>query len=71
MESGGEAGKICVSEDTKNLLLSGESEVTGFGNRFQFSPNKVINISSVNREINSFFVESNLMKPEEPSGEAE
>jgi class 3 adenylate cyclase len=50
MESGGAEGSICVSEDTKLLLESEEDSP------FDFEPNKYISISSLNKEVNSFFI---------------
>ena len=53
MESGGEVGKITVSEDTKNLLEfeDGINKDT----TFKFVPNKTVHVGSVNREIKSYF----------------
>jgi class 3 adenylate cyclase len=50
MESGGEEGSICVSEETKQLLESEEDCP------YDFEPNKYIPISSLNKEVNSFFI---------------
>ena len=68
MESGGEAGRVNISEDTKNLLESQEafndkSKYNEYKRKvkdttkYKFSFNKVINVSSVNREINSYYIE--------------
>ena len=58
MESNGEVGKTAVSEDTKNLLEyeDGVNKDT----YFKFIPNKTVQVSSVNREIKSYFITTNL-----------
>ncbi|CAG9328261.1 unnamed protein product [Blepharisma stoltei] len=50
MESNGEAGKICVSEVTKNLIESSNPEL------YHFSFSKEISIPSVNRTIKSYML---------------
>lgn len=57
MESNGEVGRIAVSEDTKNLLEyeDGDQKDTFF----KFIPNKTVHVSSVNREIKSYFITIN------------
>ena len=50
MESGGEAGKICVSEVTKRLLQGRE------GNKYKFEFNKEIFIKSMGKGLNSYFI---------------
>lgn len=57
MESGGETGKICISEDTKKLLESGSNQ-SSMAIKYNYVFNKNINVSSVKREIKSYFVES-------------
>jgi len=52
MESGGEAGKICVSEVTKNLLEKrGDS-------KWKFEFNKEIFIKSMGRGLKSYFIKT-------------
>jgi len=58
MESNGEVGKIAVSEDAKNLLEY-EDEVNK-DTYFKFIQNKTVHVSSVNREIKSYFITTNL-----------
>lgn len=58
MESNGEVGKTAVSEDTKNLLEYDDG--VNKDTYFKFIPNKTVNVSSVNREIKSYFIMTNL-----------
>ena len=51
MESGGENGKICVSEVTKSLLES-DSNCP-----YDFKTNKMISIPSLGKEVNSYFID--------------
>lgn len=55
IESGGESGKICISEDTKMLLETEKDSNINYID-YDFVPNKVISVNSVGREINSYFV---------------
>ncbi len=58
MESNGEVGSIAVSEDTKNLLEYEDGD--NKDKYFKFIPNKTVHVSSVNREIKSYFITTNL-----------
>jgi len=60
MESGGDSGKICISDDTKNLLEFDDGPKNSIYNKYTFITNKVIQVPSVDREINSFFIEPKL-----------
>jgi hypothetical protein len=61
MESGGEPGRINVSEETKRVLESDDgNNKSAFP--YNFVPNKVINVSSVNREVMSYFLDPNFAK---------
>lgn len=61
MESGGEPGKINVSEETKRVLESDDgTNKSSFS--YNFIPNKIINVSSVNTETMSYFLEPNFAK---------
>jgi class 3 adenylate cyclase len=59
MESGGESGKICVSQQTKDLLETLETSNYTFENKANIS------IKALGIEIPSFFLTSNLLKEEE------
>jgi hypothetical protein len=56
MESGGMPGHICVSEDTK-LLLDSDEDCP-----YDFDPNKYISISSLNKEVNSYFIKPKVRR---------
>ena len=57
MESNGETGRISVSEDTKNLLEYEDG--VNKDSFYKFIPNKTVHVSSVNREIKSYFISEN------------
>ncbi len=61
MESGGENGKICVSEVTKTLLENDPACP------YIFKPNKLISIPSLGKEVNSYFLEYKKKIKEEDS----
>ncbi len=61
MESGGEPGRINISEETKRILESTDG-LNKTAYPYQYNPNKVINASSVNREVMSYFIEPNNAK---------
>lgn len=50
MESNGEAGKINVSENTKNIIMK------NFPDNFMFQENTEVFISSLNEKVKSYFV---------------
>lgn len=50
MESGGQAGKICVSETTKMLLEKDK------GNKYKFDFNSDIYIKSMGKDLKSYFI---------------
>jgi hypothetical protein len=62
MESGGESGKICISEDTKTLLEFDDGPKNSIFNKYVFNANKMIQVPSVDREINSFFIEPKIFE---------
>jgi len=68
MESGGEHGRINISEETKRILESTDG-LNKDAYPFKYIPNKVINASSVNREVMSYFIEPNCVNGEEHGGE--
>ncbi len=61
MESGGESGKICVSEDTKKLLESAVLKNSS-AIKYNYVFNKSISVSSVKRDIKSYFIDSHYEK---------
>jgi hypothetical protein len=62
MESGGEPGKINVSEETRRILESEDNSKNKC--QYKFVPNKVISASSVNREVMSYFIEAQQFRYE-------
>lgn len=56
MESGGKEGRICVSQQTKDLLEKLETT------SYTFEPNKTIKIASLKTEVNSYLLGSSLLK---------
>ncbi len=63
MESGGEPGRINVSEETKRTLESDDG-TNKSAYPFKFIPNKVVSVSSLNREVMSYFIEPNYAEGE-------
>jgi hypothetical protein len=59
METGGEPGRINVSEDTKLLL---ESNPGGNECLYRFIPNKMIRSIESNKEFNSYFIENDCLQ---------
>jgi class 3 adenylate cyclase len=53
MESNGVGGKVCVSEDTRKILMQQQDII----NEYQMEEHKTINLHSINKSIKSYTIE--------------
>jgi len=53
MESNGVGGKVCVSEDTRKILMQQQDIM----NEYQMDEHKTINLHSINKQIKSYTIE--------------
>lgn len=60
MESGGEKGRINVSEATKNLLETDDLQKDNY--RYNYTPNKPVTIASLNKEFKCYFIENEFTR---------